>query len=410
MGISQPVTIVGISQSNRFVYSNRQILANSPYRVYQSGGMYLGASTVTSAYSYQNRITNLDTETISEIRFEFASVQASTAPILGMAISLSGTGDSPGVTGWRRITFNGGNNGFSFQNIADIDNPEFISSDPLVIPEGWNPGAGMLVRLTVGTGLWSYATKAIATEIGWPSPNRRSLGDYSSTDAALSATPTWYGTTYNPTWYGITVKRQSPTPFILVHGDSLTCQTRPVAATNSTAGYGWIMKLNEATEKYHVMSCGHGGTTLTNAKNRTPEILAKYKDRITHMMVQSWSGNDAPANVGQTSATKNNIMAMETLATEAGVGFIVITLKPHGGTISTADEIAAYNEMRSWCTARYGIRHIDLGDKVSLSSNGGLTLLNSEDNVHFNATGQAIQATEAKPLIDAALSAEGYSV
>lgn len=51
-----------------------------------------------------------------------------------------------------------------------------------------------------------------------------------------------------------------------------------------------------------------------------------------------------------------------------------------------------------------------LGGKVTTSANGGLTLLNSEDNVHFNATGQLVQATALRPLLDAALTADGYTI
>lgn len=387
-------------------------LLTTQYRLYQSGGMYLQTTSHPTVYSYQNRITNIDTETLSEIAFEFCSLSsaAGAAPILGMAISIGGSGSSPGGGGWIRVTF-GGNNALTWTVDGSLENPSLVTSDPVFIPGGLAPGASILVRVTVGTGMWTYATKAIAIEVNWPSNNQRSLGDYASNDTVLATNPTWSGSTYNPTWYAMLGKRTTPTAHILIHGDSLTCQTRPTAATNSTSGYGWIRRINElANGSYHVSSCGHGGTTIANALARNPEILAKHSSRITHLLIQTWSGNSSPANITGTTSVKNDIMAMETQAIAAGLKFLVITLKPHGSTISGQDEIDAYWHLVDWATTRYGVRHINLSTKINLTSDGGPTLLNSEDGVHFNNEGQNQQAISAKPEFDAALLADGYSV
>lgn len=379
------------------------------WRYYNAGGMYTAASTNTSAFSYQNRIRNLDSETISEIIIDFGSVYTSGAPLIGAAVSFGGTGDLPGPGGWQRVTF-GGQPGFSYPLSGSVKEPKLVSSDPIVVSGGWTSGASMLIRIGYGPGWVIAPSKSIATEITWPSNNKRYAGDVVSTDELLTQNPAWTGTTYAPSWYAIRVKRVTPKPMILVHGDSVATQVRAIAATNTSSGYGWVMRMNELTESYHIVSMGIGGSSMADSEARTPELLEMHKDYITHMMIQSWSGNGSPVSIADCERIKTNIINMETAILAAGKKVLCVTLKPHGGTISTQEEIDAYWHMVDWSTARYGINHINLSQEITLSNDGGMTLINSEDNVHFNATGQLIQATALKPILDAALLYDGYEV
>jgi lysophospholipase L1-like esterase len=379
------------------------------WRYYNAGGMYTASSTNATSFSYQNRVRNLDSETISEIIIDFGSIYSSGAPLIGAAVSFGGTGDLPGPGGWHRITF-GGQLGFSYPLSGSVKEPKLVSSDPIIIPGGLAPGASMLIRVGYAAGLVIAQSKSIATEISWPSNNKRYAGDVVSTDQLLEQNPAWTGTSYAPSWYAIRVKRVTPKPMILVHGDSVATQVRPIAATNTSSGYGWIMRINEMTESYHIVSMGIGGSSMQDSEDRTPELLETHKDYITHMMIQSWSGNGSPVSIADCERIKTNIINMETAILAAGKKVICVTLKPHGGTISTQGERDAYWHMVDWANERYGINHINLSQEITLSNDGGMTLLNSEDNVHFNAIGQLAQANALKPHLDAALISDGYDI
>jgi len=127
-------------------------------------------------------------------------------------------------------------------------------------------------------------------------------------------------------------------------------------------------------------------------------------------MFQTWSGNSAPTSIAGTESIKTIILNAEAQAIEAGLRFWVVTLKPHGLTITTQGEIDAYWHLVDWATERYGVRHIDLSREPTLSNDGGLTILGSDDGVHFNAAGQLAQAVAIKPRIEAALLAEGITI
>ncbi len=362
--------------------------------------------------TYTWRVRNIDSETLSEIAFEFATIHTTTAPILGMAISLNGTNNSPGPGGWIRVTFNGGNVGLP-PLVGSLDNPAMIATDPIVIPGGWAPGVGIVGRLSYGAGLRLSPTRARAIEIAWPDTNlsRNADGDYASTDALLAVDPAWSGLNGGTPYYAIRTKRVTPIPHILTHSDSVNVGIRPTTATNSSSGYGWHMILNSlGLNKYRFSSCGHGGIAMVNTEARNPEILARHGSIATHLMIPSWGGGGSPVSIADCERIKTNILNMEAQALAIGLIPWCVTLKPHGGTISTQGERDAYWHMVAWADTRYGIRHINLSQEITLSADGGMTLLNSEDNIHFNYTGQQAQAAAMKPRVEAALLADGYTL
>ncbi len=89
--------------------SGPSIPAMSRWRSY-GGPMSLSSASNATAYSFQNRIFNPDTEAMDTVVFEFASI-VNVAAILGMAFSIGGSGNTPGPGGWIRVTFNGGSVG-----------------------------------------------------------------------------------------------------------------------------------------------------------------------------------------------------------------------------------------------------------------------------------------------------------
>lgn len=409
MGISQPVSIVSIVRSLSYVEPSTNTLKLSPWVMMKAGGMDMQASTVGVVRTYTHRLYNLDPETLSEIIFEFASLVGDATNILGMAISLDGTANNPGPGGWQRVTFGGGNVGGAY-GAGTLETPYLLSSDPLTISGGWAPNQSMVIRITINVGRWTYGTRGRATEINWPNTNlgRSADGDFTTTPELLAINPTWSGLNLGTTWYGIRTKRVTPVPHILTHGDSVNMGSR---GTSSVSGHNWLMILNAlAAGKFFASSCGHGGTTLADAESRNPYILSTHAPHSTHLMVQTWSGNGSPVDIGDTERIKTNILNMEAQAFSAGLKFWVCTLKPHGTTISTQTQRDAYWHLVDWATTRYGVRHIDLSQESTLSSDGGLTLLNSDDGVHFNAAGQSAQATALKPRFEAALIADGYTL
>lgn len=376
----------------------------------KSGGMDLTAATIPTR-TYTWRVKNIDSEPISEVVFEFGSIHATTAPILGMAISVGGSGNSPGAGGWIRCTF-GGNTGRPPLQ-GELESPLMVGCDPIVIPGNWQVGQAIVGRITFGAGQQPFPTRARAEEISWPDSNlsRNADGDYASTDELLATTPTWSGLNGATAYYAIRTKRVTAIPHIITHNDSVNVGIRPVASNNSASGYGWHMILNNLSgNKYRVSSLGHGGTTVANSAARNPEILARHGSIATHLMIPSWGGGGSPVSIADCDRIKANILEMEAQALAIGLKVWCVTLKPHGGTISSAGEIEAYWHMVAWADARYGVRHINLSQETTLSADGGLTLLNSEDNIHFNYAGQQAQAAAMKPRFEAALLAEGYTL
>jgi hypothetical protein len=375
----------------------------------KAGGMDISTTTVGVVRTYTHRIYNLDPQALSEIIFEFAAIVASASAIIGMAVSMGGTNNNPGPGGWLRVTFGGGNVGASYSS-GTLQAPALLSSDPCVIPGGWAPNQSMVIRLTIASGSWSYANRTRANEVNWPNTNlgRSADGDYTSTDALLAINPTWSSLNLGTTWYGLRTKRVTAVPHIITHGDSVNMGSR---GTSSTSGHGWYMRLNElAAGKYFASSFGHGGTSLTDAAARNPNILARHAPNASVLMFQTWSGNASPTSIAGTEADKARILQAQAEAVAAGLRFWVCTLKPHGTTISTAGEIEAYWHLVDWATATFGVRHIDLSREPTLSADGGLTLLNSADGVHFDGVGQLAQATAMKPRVEAAFAAEGIVI
>lgn len=381
----------------------------SPWVMQKAGGMDIASSTVSGLRVYSHRIYNLDPEPIPEIVFEMASISADAAPVIGMAISMGGSANNPGPGGWHRVTFNGGDVGAPF-GAGTRQSPWLLSTDPRSIPGDWQPNQSMVIRYGVASGRWTYATRTRADEINWPNVNlgRSTTTDCVSTDELLAINPTWSSLNLGTSWYAIRTRRATPVVHIVTHGDSVNMGSR---GTSSTSGYGWHMRLNAlAAGKYFVSSFGHGGTNMDDAEARNPNILARHAPNAGVLMFPTWSGNGSPVSVADCDRIKTNILNAEIQAAAAGLKFWVVTLKPHGATISTAGEIEAYWHMVAWATERYGVRHIDLSSEPTLSADGGLTLLNSADGVHFDGNGQQAQAVAMQPRIVAALAAEGIIV
>lgn len=366
--------------------------------------MSLSSASNATPYSFQNRIYNADAEAMDTIVFEFASI-ANVAAILGMAFSIGGSGNNP-AGAWQRVTFGGGNAGAQLPNGGSTGTPAFLSSDAISIPGGWAPNASMLVRIAWASGAYPTPQRIIASEINWPANNTRSSGDYASTDDLLAQNPTWSGSTYNPSWHKIRVRRVNAKPAILTHGDSVWSMIRG----SDTSGYGWCWRLNGATESYHVATYGQGGITLPVIADRHADILGKYGEDYTHTFTPGWSGNSPPTDAAGIAATKALVEAMEAQTVAAGKIFCVGFIKPTGSDGTDPLKLAAFNELRVWAAAKYGIHCLDVSQDPTLVGPDGYTMLNSPDQAHYNNEGQRLQALALAPKIEAMLIADGYTL
>jgi hypothetical protein len=381
------------------------------WRYYAAGAMYLKNSTLTQGYTYTVRVVNTDPEPVSEMVVDLGTCLGDASNLVSLAYSVGGSGYSPG-TPWQFLRFDNDQTNLVFSGNGSINNPDLHKTVPVQFGAPIAPGGSVLFRYVLTAGLYVYSSGGFADEIPYPAIGKRIAGDYGSTPELIATNPpdaSWSVANYSPIWYAIRFKRSTPRPMLVIHGDSVSAGARPTAAVQPTSGYNYCMRVNAMTDKWRLASMAHGGTDMATSQDRTAKILAMHTEP-THFIVQSWSGNGSPVNVDDCVRIKANIIAMETAILAAGKKFLVATLKPHGGTISTQGERDAYWYMVDWCTTRYGVRHLNLSQVATLSADGGMTLLNSEDNTHFNGTGQQAQAVALKPLIDAALAAEGYEV
>lgn len=196
-----------------------------------------------------------------------------------------------------------------------------------------------------------------------------------------------------------------------VLGDSTFTGIRPLGSLNEicTEGTFHYANLDETANngmRWMTSNWGNGAYTMDDYIARGQSILSILSGKIQFLVVQAWTYNQSPNSLAGAQAQQVQLLAFKALAEAAGIKVIFAILNPQGTYRQGAGYDEGYDAQVAFVTAQSGFNvssHIT-GDPRQFNP------LYSEDGVHTNAAGVAVQGPYASSALTGAMIAAGATL
>lgn len=195
-------------------------------------------------------------------------------------------------------------------------------------------------------------------------------------------------------------------------GDSVGSGIPPLADDYALSRGFWTAYGNAAEvangRRFHWNSVANGTYTIDQYLDRVAHLITtSWIDTIDVVSLQMWTHNQAPGNVASAQAQWAQFEAVADAIRALGRGVIYTILTPPSYAHQTADEVAAWEWMKTQIAS---LPHVYLDDIVADGTGTAIAPAHSADLVHVNSTSQILQAAVLPTRTATALQALGYTV
>lgn len=324
--------------------------------------------------TFEGNVKNLEPESMDAVQTWAESVSATSGSILGWGFRVGATWDTEVAT----YTPDAG---------GTVPAPKIVPTSvlDLTTPLAQDVSGRFQVVHSPGT---LAAAKTFANT-AWPESTQAGSANFSVGNYLGSDAPTFID--IGPLQSRIALRRASGSSTyynFAIFGDSTTASVRPVGSTNDSAKEGFSYEANKVLrtggKRVRIYSWGQGAATWAEIQQRVVANLPYLVGKVSHLSILVWSWNSAYNSSAEADTAWAEYLALEAAVEAAGFACSPMILHPYT-TRNSSGQVEGFTAMKAHVTAHP--RGILMDELMGDTSWPDLPALESEDNVHQNATG-----------------------